>query len=148
MYIITFRGLSRGEIESVFGHFTKFKMRKTDSWQNSIWQKRTLHEIQYVENGLFTKFNSVHAYVFRRAPHRFLFFSLEVENVPCSFLEVKSKPFSFLEVKSKLCPFSTISRVRKPDVCQKSGNAIWKICVHKIPALKDNRFCAKTPFCF
>ena len=51
------RGQSRGEIESVFGHFTEFNIRKTDSLQNSILEKLTLHKIQYEENGLFTKFN-------------------------------------------------------------------------------------------
>ena len=33
--IYIYRGLSREKIESVFGHFTKFNMRKTDSSQNS-----------------------------------------------------------------------------------------------------------------
>ena len=51
------RGLSRRKIESVFRHFTKFNLRKTDSSQNSIWEKRTLHKIQYEKNGPFTKFN-------------------------------------------------------------------------------------------
>ena len=41
------RGLSRGKIKSVFGHFTKFSIRKTDTSQNSVWEKRTLHEIQF-----------------------------------------------------------------------------------------------------
>ena len=52
-----YRGLSRGKIESVFGHFTTFSIRKTDSSQYSIWGKRTLHKIRYEENGLFTKFH-------------------------------------------------------------------------------------------
>ena len=51
------RGLSRGKIECVFGHFTKFNIRKTDFSQNSIWEKWTFHKIQCEENGLFTKFN-------------------------------------------------------------------------------------------
>ena len=72
------RSLSRGKIESVFGHFTKFSIRKTDpsqnsglekqtrhkiqiqkktdSSQNSGLEKRTLHKIQDQKNGLFTKF--------------------------------------------------------------------------------------------
>ena len=79
------RGLSRRKIESVFRHFTKFNLRKTDSSQNSIWEKRTLHKIQYEKNGLFTKFNSVHVYVFRRAPHLTPIF-LEVKMCPVSFL--------------------------------------------------------------
>ena len=140
------RGLSRGKIESVFEHFTKFNMRKTDSSQNSIWWKRTFHKIQHEKNGLFTKFNSVHVYVFRWAPHLPPIF-LEVKNVRCPFLEVKNKPFLFSEVKSKHCLFSTISRARKPDSWRKSRNAIWKICIRKIPALKQQIF-AKTPFCF
>ena len=74
--------------------FTKFNVRKTNSSQNSIWRKRTLHKIQYEKNGLFTKFNSVHIYVFRRAPHLPPIF-LEIKNVHCHFLEVKNKPFPF-----------------------------------------------------
>ena len=128
-----FRGLSRGKIESVFGHFTKFNIRKTDSSQNSIWEKRTLHKIQYEENGFFTKFNSIHAYVFRRVPHLPphppIF--LEVKNVPCPFLEVRNKPFSFLEVKSKPCSFSSISKVRKLHFCRKLRNVIWKYAFGK-----------------
>ena len=54
---LTIRDLSRGEIESLFGHFTKVNIRKMDSSQNSIWEKRTRHKVQYEENGLFTKFN-------------------------------------------------------------------------------------------
>ena len=50
-------GLSWEEIESVFGHFAKFNIRKTDFSQNSISGQQTLHEIQYWENRLFTKFN-------------------------------------------------------------------------------------------
>ena len=34
--------------ESVFGHFLKFNMRKTDSSQNSMCEKRDLH-IQYTD---------------------------------------------------------------------------------------------------
>ena len=41
----TTKGLSRGKIESVFGHFTKFISRKTDTSRNSLAEKRTLHEI-------------------------------------------------------------------------------------------------------
>ena len=138
----TSMGLSMGKIESVFGHFTKFNIRKTDASQNSVWKLRTLHKLQYEENGLFTKFNSVYVYG-APIPH-----FLEIKNAPCPFLEVKNKPFPFLEVKSKPCPFSTISRGRKLDSSRKSRNAIWKICVRKIPALKNSRFCSKTPFCF
>ena len=50
------RGLSRGKIESIFGHFTKFNFRKTDFSQNSIREKHILHKIQCEKNGLFTKF--------------------------------------------------------------------------------------------
>ena len=53
------RGLSRGKTESVFRHFTKFNIRKTDSSQNSTLEKWTLHKIQCEKNGLFTKFNTV-----------------------------------------------------------------------------------------
>ena len=70
------RGLSRENIESVFGLFTKFNVRKTDSSQNSTWEKRTLHKIPCEKNGLLTnsiwekrtlpKYNSVHIYVFWR----------------------------------------------------------------------------------
>ena len=134
-------------VETVFGHFTKSNIRKTASSQNTIWGKRTLHKIQYEENGVFTKFNGIHDYVFRRAPHLPPIF-LEVKNAPCLFLEVKNKPFPFLEVKSKPSPFSTISRARKPDFCRKSRNVIWKICVQKIPALKKSRFSAIMSFCF
>ena len=42
----TTRGLSRRKIESVFGHFTKFNIRKTDASQNSLAEKWTLHKIQ------------------------------------------------------------------------------------------------------
>ena len=59
----------------------------SDISQNSTLEKRTLHKIQYEENRLFTKFNSVHVYVFRRALHLAPIFS-----------EVKYKPFTFLEV--------------------------------------------------
>ena len=52
------------------------------------------------------------------------------------------------EVKNKPCPFPPISRARKPDSYWKSRNAIWKICGRKIPAFKNSKFCAKTPFCF
>ena len=52
-----FRAQSRREIESVFRHFTKFNTRKTDSSQNSMQEKQTLHKIQYQKNRLFTKFN-------------------------------------------------------------------------------------------
>ena len=31
---------------------------------NSTLEKQTLHKIQYEENGFFTKFNSVHVYIF------------------------------------------------------------------------------------
>ena len=51
-----FKGLSREKIESVFGHFTKFNNRKTNSSQNSLPKKRTLQKIHYQRNGLFTKF--------------------------------------------------------------------------------------------
>ena len=68
-FIIVIRGLSSGEIESVFGLFTKFNIRKTDFSQNSIWEKRILHKIHCQKNGLFTKFNNVHVNVFRRSPH-------------------------------------------------------------------------------
>ena len=40
------RDLSRRKIESVFGHFTTFSIKKTDTSQNSL-----------PENGLSTKFN-------------------------------------------------------------------------------------------
>ena len=50
-------GLSRGGFESFFEHFTKFNIKKTDFLQNSVWEKRTLHKIQYEKNGLFAKFN-------------------------------------------------------------------------------------------
>ena len=53
----TTRSLSWGKIESFFGHFTKFNCRKTDTSQNSIAEKRTLHKIHYQKNGHFTKFN-------------------------------------------------------------------------------------------
>ena len=121
----------------------------SDISQNSVWEKRTLHKIQYEENGLFTKFNSVHVYVFWRAPHlpQHPIF-LELKNAPCPFLEVKNKPCPFLEVKSKPCPFCAINKVRKPDSGRKLWYAIWKICVRKIPALRNRRFCTKTPFCF
>ena len=46
---------SHSRRESVFGHFTKFNVRKTDSSQNSISEKQTLHKNQ--KNGLFTNFN-------------------------------------------------------------------------------------------
>ena len=46
-----------GKIESVFGHFTKFNIRKTDFSQNSLPQKQTFHKIQYQQNGLFKKLN-------------------------------------------------------------------------------------------
>ena len=131
--------MSRGKIESVFGHFTKFNIRKTGSSQNSTWEKRTLHKIQYEKNGLFTKFNSVHVYVFRRAPHLPPNF-LEVKNAPCPSLEVKNKPFPFLEMKSKPCPFSTFSRVRKSDSCRKSRNAIWKNAFEKFLLSKTADF--------
>ena len=60
----------------------------SDISQNSTLEKQTLHKIQYEKNRLFTKFNSVHVYVFWRAPH-----------LPLIFLEVKNKLFPFLEVK-------------------------------------------------
>ena len=56
MHMIS-RGLSRKKIESVFGHFTKFNNRKTDSSQNSISEKGTLHKVHYQENGLSKKFD-------------------------------------------------------------------------------------------
>ena len=52
--------------------------------------QRTLHKIQCEKNRLFTKFNSVHVYVFWRVPHLPYFF-LEVKNAPCPFLEIKKK---------------------------------------------------------
>ena len=52
-----FGGLSRGEIEFVFWHFTKFNVRKTDFSQNSIRENRTLRKIQNEKNGLFTIFH-------------------------------------------------------------------------------------------
>ena len=58
MYVYN-RDLSRGKIESIFEHFTKFNQRKMDSSQNSTLQKQTLHKIQCQKTGLFTKFNSV-----------------------------------------------------------------------------------------
>ena len=51
------RGLSRRKMESVFGHFTKFNVRKTGSLQYSISGKRTLYKIQHQKNELFIKFN-------------------------------------------------------------------------------------------
>ena len=115
------KNLSRGGIESVFRNFTKFNIRKKHFSRNSIWEKRTLHKIhceentlhkiQYKKNGLFTKFNSAHVYIFRRAPHLPPVF-LEVKNVPCSFLGLKSKP----------CPFSTISSHSKVLL-----NIYWRI---------------------
>ena len=68
--------------------------------------------------------------------------------IRCFYGKVKNKPFSFLEVKSKPNFFSAISRARKPDFCRKLRNTIWKECFRKIHALKNTRFCAKTPFCF
>ena len=50
-------GLSREKIESVFGHCTKFNIRKTDTLQNSISEKRTLHKTYKQKKGHFTKFN-------------------------------------------------------------------------------------------
>ena len=52
------RGLSRRKMESVFGHFTKFNVRKMDFSQNLIPGKRTTHKIQYQKNRLLTKFNT------------------------------------------------------------------------------------------
>ena len=46
------KGLSNEDIESVFGHFIKFNIRKSDFSQNSIREKWTLHKIQYEENRL------------------------------------------------------------------------------------------------
>ena len=88
------RGLSRKKIESVFRHFTKCNIRKTDSSQNATLEKRTLPKIQYEKNRLFTKFNNVHVMFFggRRTYPPFF---LEVKNVPCPFLEIKNKPFLF-----------------------------------------------------
>ena len=51
-------------------------------------------------------------------------------------------------MKSKPCQFSTISRTKKLYSDQKSWNVTWKICVWKILALRNSRFCAKTSFCF
>ena len=63
----TIKDLSRGKIESVFRHFTKFNIRKTDSSQNSMSEKRTHHKIIRKMGSLpnsfakktrhFTKFN-------------------------------------------------------------------------------------------
>ena len=61
-----------------------------------MWEK---WKIQYEENGLITKVNSIRVYVFRKARNLPPIF-LEVKNVPCRFLEVKNKPFPFSEVKS------------------------------------------------
>ena len=44
---IVFRDLSWRKIESVFGHFTKFIIRKTDSLLNSMSENRTLHKIRH-----------------------------------------------------------------------------------------------------
>ena len=37
-----------GEIKSIFRHFTKFNVRKTDSSQNSMSERWTLNKINYI----------------------------------------------------------------------------------------------------
>ena len=51
------RGLSREKIETVFGHFTKFNIRKTDSSQNSLLEKQTFYSVHYQNNRPFKKFS-------------------------------------------------------------------------------------------
>ena len=106
----TARGLSRGKIESVFGHFTKFNIRKTDSSQNSIWEKWTIHKIQYEQNEFFTKFNMRRAASSQnpiREKWTLMFYVFRGRRTqPNFFLEFTDAPWSFLEVKSKPSPFS------------------------------------------
>ena len=70
--------MSRGKIESVFGHFTKFYIRKTDFSQNLIWGKQILYKIQHKKNGLFTKFN---------VRKNRLFAKFKCENFPHKYVE-------------------------------------------------------------
>ena len=121
----------------------------SDISQNSTLEKQILHKIQYEENGLFTKFNIKKMDSLQNLiAFMFTFFRGCYTYSPF-FQELKVSPSLFLEVKSKPCSFSTISRAIKAGLLPKIMKCIFeKICIRKIPAHKNSRFHAKSPFCF
>ena len=52
--------MSRENIKSFFGHFTKFNVRKTDSSQNSALEKWTLRNSIYMHESFQHKFLKNH----------------------------------------------------------------------------------------
>ena len=73
--------------------------------QNSILEKRTFLKIQYEENRLFSKFNKKKM----DSSQNLILFMFYV------FRRMLRLVRRFLEVTNAPCPFSTISRVKKPD---------------------------------
>ena len=77
-----YRGLSRRKIESVFGHFAKFNIRKADSSQNSLPEKQIFHKIQYADMKVSTIFWEFHSFL-KKMPFKLLFRSMKLWECVC-----------------------------------------------------------------
>ena len=105
---LLYRSLSRGKLSTFSDISQNSTLEKWIDHEFQFEKNWTLHKIQCEKNTLFTKFNSVNVFVFRKTACPALFFFSEVTDVPCPFLEIKNK-----------CPalFPIINKERKPDSC-------------------------------